>query len=364
MNIAIVAGEVSGDIQAGRLVAEIRKQLPGAGVWGMGGTHMEAAGCELIYDITQWALIGFWEVVKNYKKIRKVFWGLLDEIKKRRPRVVILVDYPGFNLRLARRIKTLGIPVVYYISPQVWAWGRGRIKQIRELVDKMIVVFPFEEEIYAKEGVPVDFVGHPIIDVLENRIPAKEAFRKEIGVGPGERLIGILPGSRMQEVNRHLPVFLPVTRQIPGAKFVIGAASEEIADLIKNVNVPVMIGRTYDIMEASDLILTSSGTATLETACFGTPMVVIYKINWITYLFIKKMIKIPFIAMVNVVSGNKVVPELIQNKATAENITREALKILDNPEVIRKQLAGVRKKLGSPGVVKKAAKIVCEVISD
>ena len=366
MNIAIVAGEVSGDIQAARLVSEVKKQLPDVTIWGMGGAHMKTAGCELIYDITQWALIGFWEVVKNYGKIRKVFWGLLEEIKRRQPRVVILVDYPGFNLRLARKIKALKIPVIYYISPQIWAWGRGRIKQIRELISKMIVIFPFEKEMYESEGVPVEFVGHPIIDVLEKRKSnsIREMFRKELGVGPRETLIGILPGSREQEVKRHIPALVPVIGLMPRARFVFGAASGQIAKLIPDINVPVLTDRTYDIMEASDLIITSSGTATLETACFGTPMVVIYRINWITYYFIKKMIKIPFIAMVNVVSGKKIVPELIQNNVTSANIAAKALEIVKNPDNIKAQLAGFKEKLGSPGVAGRAAKIVCEAISD
>lgn len=346
MEIAIVAGEVSGDIQGGRLVKELG---PGIKIWGIGGRHMRGAGVELVCDITELAVVGFWEVLKNYRRIRNVFYRILKEIETRRPAAIVLVDYPGFNLRLARKVKPLGIPLIYYISPQVWAWGKGRIKQIRELVDKMIVIFPFEKGLYEKEGVPVEFVGHPVVDVLSNRASRRDEFRKELGVKPGERLIGILPGSRSQEIKRHLPVFLKAVKRIKNIKFVIGA---------------VNVDRAYDIMEASDLILTSSGTATLETACFGTPMIVIYKLNWLTYFFIRQMISIPYIAMVNVIAGKRIVPEFVQSKATAKNVAKEAVRILEDSSIMREELSQVKQKLGDPGAVKRAARIICEAISD
>lgn len=359
MEIAIVAGEVSGDIQGGRLAGEIKKIMPSIKIWGIGGPKMQREGVELVNDITELAVVGFWEVLKNYRRIKKVFYNIVREIEIRHPNAVILVDYPGFNLRLAQRIKPLGIPIIYYISPQVWAWGKGRIRKIKELVDKMIVIFPFEKEIYEKEGVPVEFVGHPIIDVLAERVSKRDEFRRELGVLPNERLIGILPGSRVQEVKRHLPVFLEAAGKINNARFVIGAVSEGI----KGVPFPVLVGRTYDIMEASDLVLTSSGTATLETACFGTPMVVIYKLNWLTYLFIRKMINIANIAMVNIVSGERIVPELVQFRANAKNITKEAIKILEDSSRIRGKLSQIKNKLGTPGAVQRAAKLICEIIS-
>lgn len=373
MEIAIVAGEVSGDFQAGRLVKEIKKIMPDIKIWGIGGPEMQEAGLELVSDITELAVVGFWEVLKNYRRIRKVFYNILNEIKKRRPGAVVLVDYPGFNLRLAGRVKPMGIPVIYYISPQVWAWGKSRIRKIKELVDKMIVIFPFEKELYEKEGIPAEFVGHPIIDILAERVLKRDALRKEFKVIGSERLIGILPGSRIQEVKRHLPVFLKAAKKIKNAKFLIGAASSKIYELlnpapackggVKDGQIPILLGRTYDIMDASDLILTSSGTATLETACFGTPMVVIYKMNWLTYLFIRQMITIPYIAMVNVISGKKVVPEFIQFAANAKNVVKSAIGILEDPSEIRQELAKVRQKLGGPGVVRRAAEKVCEVIS-
>lgn len=376
MEIAIIAGEVSGDIQAGRLVKELKRIVPDLYIWGIGGLHMQKQGVELINDITELAVVGFWEVIKNYRRIRRVFYNILEQIDTRYPDAVILVDYPGFNLRLAKKIKSLRIPIIYYISPQIWAWGRGRIKQIKELVDKMIVIFPFEKEIYEKEGVPVEFVGHPIIDVLAERPPAaakRDEFRKELGVQPGEKLIGILPGSRVQEVKRHLPVFLKAAKRIKNAKFVIGLAEKGLAEKGTvpffyekgdcPLFCPLFVGRTYDIMEASDLILTSSGTATLETACFGTPMIVIYKINWLTYLFIRQMINIPYIAMANIISGKRVVPEFIQFRANPKNIAKEAMRILENSSEMRRELIQVREKLGTPGAVQRAARIVCEHIS-
>lgn len=377
MEIAIVAGEVSGDTHAAELVKAIKEISPNIKIWGIGGEKMKSNGVELIYDITQWALVGFWEVLKNYRKIRKVFYDMLNVIKKRKPSALILVDYPGFNLRLAKKVKSLSIPVIYYISPQVWAWGKGRIRQIKNYVDKMIVIFPFEKKFYEINKVPVEFVGHPMIDVLKNRVSKRIQLREELGVFHSGKLIGILPGSREQEIKRHLPVLLEAAKRLKGVKFVIGAASKSLSKLISSYNhpssctqgldksIPVLINRTYDIMEASDLILTSSGTATLETACFATPMVVIYKLNWLTYLFIKSMISIPNVAMVNVVAEECIVPELIQNQATPSVICKEALDILENgarKDRIINGLKRVRSKLEKTDAAKRAAKTICEFV--
>lgn len=371
MEIAIVAGEVSGDIQASRLIESLRERNPKIKVWGIGGSYLSAQGVELVFDITQWALIGFWEVIKNYRKIRRIFYSLIDEIVARKPQAIILVDYPGFNLRLAKKIRHLNIPIIYYISPQVWAWGKGRIKQISRLIDEMIVIFPFEEDMYRQAGVSAYFVGHPIIDVLDKCKTNREVVRREFDLAPGQRLIGIFPGSRVQEVDHHLPELLAAVKLLrekdTKLRFVIGAASEKIARQINQYDPScnVLQGRTYDIMLVSDLVLTSSGTATLETACFGTPLVVFYKLNWMTYCFIRSMIKVPNIAMVNVVAGKRIVPELVQNKVNAVNIAAEAWGIMSNPEkqeIIKKDLAVVKNKLGEPGVAKRAAKIVTDII--
>jgi lipid-A-disaccharide synthase len=369
MELAIVAGEVSGDIQAGRLVKEIKTIEPDLKIWGICGPKMQEAGAEKISDITELAVVGFFEVIKNYGRIRKVFYKILNEIKVRKPKAVILVDYPGFNLRLAKEIKKIGIPVFYYISPQVWAWGKGRVKQIREFVDKMIVIFPFEKEFYEKENISVEFVGHPIIDVIENYKSNKENFRKELNVSNKEKLIGILPGSRENEIKKHLPVFLDAAEKIQNVKFIIAAASENIYKVIKsildcrNCSFPVLSGRAYEIMEASDLIFTSSGTATIETACFGTPMIVVYKLNWLSYFFIKSVANIKYIAMTNVIAGKKIVPEFIQNDVNPENIADQALNILKNPENMKKQLNEIKQKLGERGAAKRAANIICEAIT-
>ena len=365
--LAIVAGEVSGDRQSAGLVRAIKKLSPGIDIWGIGGPQMEAEGVELIYDITQWSVIGFWEVLKNFKALRKIFYNMLDIIKERRPKAVILVDYPGFNLRLAKKIKALNIPIIYYISPQVWAWGRRRIKQIKGLVDKMIVIFPFEKKLYENAGVPVEFVGHPIIDIVENRISRREQFRKKLGLGFSDKLVGILPGSREQEVKRLLPLFLESAKIMEGSKFVIAGASKKITKLISGYtqSIPIFYGSTYDIMEASDLILTSSGTATLETACFSTPMVVVYRLNWLTYFIVKQMISIPNIAMANIVAGRHIVPELVQGQAVPSAISMEALSILESPErqnEIKKGLQDVRARLGGTGAFSRAARIVCDMI--
>ena len=373
MEIAIVAGEVSGDIQGARLVEELKNIHPDLKVWGIGGENMQNQGVNVICDITHWALIGFWEVLKKYTKIRKVFYQILGEIEEKKPDAVILIDYPGFNLRLAEKVKKLGIPIIYYISPQVWAWGKKRVKQIARLVSKMIVIFPFEEELYKKADVSVDFVGHPIMDVLESRENKREDIRNEFGLENGDQLVGIFPGSREQEIRRHLPVFLDVSKVIKqrkeNVKFVIGAASAEVMEQIKGITseYPIVCGRAYDVMEASDLVLTSSGTATLETACFGTPMVVIYKLSCLTYAMIKRLINVPHIAMANVVAQRRIVPEFVQEEANVENISREAIDILENDDrqnKIKNDLAIVRKALGGPGAARRAAKVVSEVLKN
>jgi lipid-A-disaccharide synthase len=369
MELAIVAGEVSGDIQAGRLIKEIKVISPDLKIWGICGPRMQGEGVEEISDITELAVVGFFEVIKNYGRIRKVFYKILDEIKKRKPNAVVLVDYPGFNLRLAKEIKKIGIPVFYYISPQVWAWGKGRLKQIREYVSKMIVIFPFEKEFYEKENIPVEFVGNPIIDVIENYKLNEENLKRELDVSSGEKLIGILPGSREKEILRHLPVFLETAKKIKDAKFVIAAASENTYRLIDAVlgeekcSFPVLLGRAYEIMNASDLVLTSSGTATVETACFETPMVVIYKLNWLSYFFIKLAADIKYIAMVNVIAGEKIVSEFVQNDANPSNIAKAAVGILENPVKIKTELIKIKQKLGEKGAAKRAAEIICKAIT-
>jgi len=382
MNIFIIAGEVSGDMQAGRLVREIKKIRPDLEVWGIGGPCMKGAGTECVRDITDLAVVGFWEVLKNYGRIRRVFFDILSEIKARKPAAVILVDYPGFNLRLAKKIKELNIPVIYYISPQVWAWGKGRVREIKELVSKMIVIFSFEKEIYEKAGVPVEYVGHPIAAVLKGRQSNKDEIKKQLGLVSGETLIGILPGSRAQEIKRHLPVFLESALKLKGIcsgagkkmKFIAAAASPAAKDLIEKIikerncggdlQIPVVLDRAYDIMEVSDLVLTSSGTATVETAWFGTPMIVIYKLNWFTYFLVKSIADIKHIAMANIICGERVVPELVQNNANSKNIAEEAGKILKEPDIIRKKLSIFKQRLGETGAAQRAAKIICEAISD
>jgi len=371
-DILIVAGEVSGDIQAARLVRAIKDLSSGFRFWGIGGTELANEGVEIIEDVTKEAIVGFVEVIKKYRYLRGIFYEIISRVEESSPSFAILVDYPGFNMMLARELKRRGIKIVYYISPQIWAWGRKRVKKIAKLVDLMLVIFPFEEEIYKKVGVNVKFAGHPIIDIVSQWDDNRETLRMWFDVGSKQLLIGLLPGSRLEEVKRHLPVMLDagmiIKNRVPHVKFIIGCASKKIYEFVRSVEHPLAfdVGDrvTYDILNASDLVITSSGTATVEAACFGVPMVVIYKMHWLNYLVLKRLVGVPYIAMANIIAGERIVPELIQDKATPHGIAEEAITFLEDRErmmSVKQKLSKVKASLGEPGVCKRAAESILEI---
>lgn len=372
-NILIVAGEVSGDIQAARLIRAIKGLSSRLRFWGVGGSELANEGVEIIKDITREAIVGFIDVVKKYKYLRGTFYEILSRVEEFPPTLAILVDYPGFNMMLAKELKRRGIKIVYYISPQVWAWGKDRVKKIAKLVDLMLVIFPFEEKIYKETGVNVKFVGHPIIDVVSKWDGDRETLRMWFNVGSKQLLIGLLPGSRLEEVKRHLPVMLDtgviIKNKLPQVKFIIGCASKDIYEFVRTVDHPLSfdVGDrvTYDILNASDLVITSSGTTTVEAACFGVPMVVIYKMHWFNYLVLKRLVKVPYIAMANIIAGERIVPELIQDMATPHRIAEEALAFLEDEGRtlnVKRRLKEVKANLGEPGVCKRAAESILEMV--
>lgn len=366
--ILIVAGEASGDLHGAGLARGLKELTPSAVLLGAGGHKMREAGVELVAETTAHAAVGIVEAFHNIHHYTKLYRTLQSVLKSRRPDVVVLIDFPDFNLRFAERVKDHGIPIAYYISPQVWAWRSGRIKAIKRLVSKMIVILDFEEELYRKAGVDAVFVGHPLLDAF--KAPNVEALRREFG---GRPLIGLLPGSRRKQFAALFPLMLKtaelISAQLPEARFIVGcgegierAFAEKRAEK-SEVPARLLWNRTADVQAASDLLLTASGTSTLEAALHGTPMIVTYKLNPLTAATLGPLIRIKTYALVNIVAGREIMPEYYQSKAKPAAIAREAVSIIKDGrlESMRQDLAEVRRKLGAPGASKRAAAAVLKV---
>ncbi|MDD5138151.1 MAG: lipid-A-disaccharide synthase [Candidatus Omnitrophota bacterium] len=370
--ILIIAGEASGDLHASELLVELKKQYPGLYAFGLGGEKLKNAGADIMMDLTRLAVVGFFEILKNYWKFRRIFYDVLKKTDAVKPDAAVLVDYPGFNLKLAAELKKRGIKVIYFISPQVWAWGGKRVDFIRSHIDLMLVLFKFEEILYGgrtDSGFRVKFVGHPLLDAIR---PTKtpQQLMDEFGLRRTGRTIALLPGSRMKEVTQLLPVMLKsaqaIFRKEPQAQFLICRAPtiprQVIKDLIETTNIDfpykVLENETYNGLEASDFAIVASGTATLETAILNKPMVIVYKVSLLTWLLAKLLIKIPYIGLVNVVAGEKIVPELVQFDATPKKIASTVLSILGDKQKMEKihaELYALKNTLGIPGACRRAA---------
>ncbi len=371
-SILIIAGEVSGDVQGGKLVAEIKKLSPDMTLTGIGGDNMQSAGMTLLHHISEMSILGFSEVLKHLPFLRKIMNELTDWIEINRPETIVLIDYPGFNLRLAKRAKKLGCRVVYYISPQIWAWGAGRINKISRLVDHMIVVFPFEEELYKSAGVKVSFVGHPILEGLNCEFTREEYFEK-YGLNLNHTVIGLLPGSRTQEVeNLYLPMLEAVEhmkKELPNLQTVTGVSPTLHENLYLNIEADKDLEHSkeiYDVMKHSDLLFVASGTATLESACLGTPMIIVYRVSPISWFLGKLLIKLKNIGLVNIVAGEQIVPELLQSEITGTRLASEGLSLLGDKTLMEdtiKKLLMVKDSLGKTGASQRAAKISVNKIS-
>lgn len=374
--LLIVTGEASGDLHAGHLLSAIRRAAPGTRAFGIGGATLEAAGCELVRRIDEMQVMGFVEVLGAIPRLRRIQREILARCRSERPDAAILVDYPGFNLNIARKLKRLGIPVIYYISPQIWAWWPSRVKKMRGVVDLMLVLFGFETEVYESAGVPVKWVGHPLVDAARDW-PSRAEARERLGVGEETRVVALLPGSRPQEIGRHLATFAAgaakIAEGLDGAEVrVVAAEAESLPEgtitgaLGDSSGVEVVRGGAPAVMRAADVAVVASGTATLETALAGTPMVVCYRTSFLTYLGAKLLISVPYIALVNVVAGRGVVPELIQGDMTPDRISEEALRILRDAALRARQiegLAGVAHRLGEPGGSERAAAAVVDFLA-
>jgi lipid-A-disaccharide synthase len=374
LKLMFLAGEASGDAHGAALIREVRKRAPGALCFGFGGPAMQAAGMRLDLDLTKKSVIGLWEVLKHLGYFRKAFAQALDLLEKERPDVVVPIDYPGFNLRFAEKAHARGVKVCYYISPQVWAWKAGRVHLMKRILDKMLVVFPFEVPLYEKVGLPCAFVGHPLVDAIPPGKPSAPG-RRSLGARPGEVLVGLLPGSRQQEVRGLLPAMLESARLLtkrsdrkfrflilkaPGLDLTLYRPALDAA-LASGLEVSLLDRPAgpalYGLRRCFDLAMVASGTATLETAILGTPFVILYRVHPLSYQIGKRLVKLPYIGLANVVAGSKVVPEFVQDLDPRP--VAQALEGLLPGRPARvpqlKAMARAVKGLGGPGAARRAA---------
>lgn len=375
-HLFIIAGENSGDLHATNLVRSLQEHDDTIRFSGLGGPQMAANGVILLKDIVKGlAIVGITPVIRNWRILKRLLDQVREFLTEQRPDAVVLVDYPGFNLRVARMAKDLGIPVVYYVSPQVWAWNPTRIHKIRATVELMMVLFPFELKMYRRAGVPAVHVGHPLLDIMRLTMSKQQVFEK-FGFDAGKKLIGLIPGSRKPEIVRHLPVMLEACElllaEMPDQLQIViprssTVPSELLQKYVERFDVPIHVVDQfrYNVRSTLDFAIVKSGTSTLETAILGTPMVILYKVSFPTWLIAKSLIQIPWIGLVNIVAGARIVPELIQNEATGANVCRSVLDILGDAERMENmkfQLRQVKDSLGRPGASRRAAQCVLEIL--
>jgi lipid-A-disaccharide synthase len=370
--ILLSCGEASGDLYAGALTRELRALAPGLEIEGLGGPQFASAGGRLIDDYRDLAVTGLTEAVAKIPRSVSTLRRLAAAAREKRPHALVVVDFPDFNFPLARRIKKLGIPVVYYISPQIWAWRPKRIETIRATASRVLVIFPFEEPIYRDAGVPVEFVGHPLIDLVDAGVD-RASFLQGLGLRADAPTVAVLPGSRPNEVRRILPDLIAaagiVRAAVPAAQFVFARAphlDDGLFEETKRVRPAAVVeGHTDGALSSADVALTASGTATVQTALHDTPMVVVYRLSPMTYRLGRPLVKVNTFAMVNLIAGRSIVPELIQDAFTPEAVAREAISMLTDPSraaAIRSELAEVRRKLGGPGASQRAARSILDII--
>jgi lipid-A-disaccharide synthase len=368
--LLLSCGEPSGDLYGAELVRHLREQVPDVDVFGLGGDRLQAQGARLTAHVRDLAVVGLWEVVSHLPRLRRIFRTVLAEVDATRPDLAVLVDYPDFNLRLARQLRRRDIPVVYYVSPQVWAWRRRRVRAIRETVSRMIVIFPFEEAVYREAGVPVTFVGHPLVDLVR---PAEDpaAFLRSAGLDPSRPVVAILPGSRAKEVAHNAASLAGAAELLgkgrPQLQFLVAVAPSldpaPVERAFARSGARLVAGATHAALGASRLALVASGTATVEAALLGVPMVVVYRVSRLTYGLGRRLVSVPHFAMVNLIAQRAIVPELEQSDFTPERVAAEAAALLDDParyERTRQDLAEVRRRLGAPGASARAAALVAK----
>jgi lipid-A-disaccharide synthase len=372
--VMLVVGEASGDLHGANLVKSLRQRDPSIEIFGVAGERLKREGVRVIFDVARLTGMGFAELIGNLKTLWQAYRLLQRVLKEQKPNLLILIDFPEFNLRLARLAKKLHVPVLYYISPQVWAWRRRRIHKIAQWVDRMAVVFPFEVPLYERVGLRVNFVGHPLLDVVRSTQPRETTLIRH-GLEPSKRTIVLLPGSRRREITYHLPPMLEAADRLSRkmeVQFILVLAStidrRDLEEMLAQAPTSVSIseGNTYDVLHACDLAWTASGTATLETALMLRPMIIVYRFAWLTYFLARLLVQVKHIGMVNIIAGEKIVPELIQGDMTAERIVMESQTVFQDSELrqrIGNKLAGVREKLGSPGAAGRVADIALSMMA-
>ncbi len=373
--LLVVAGEASGDFHASLLVRELKKSDSSLQIFACGGNALAAEGVQMVADLASHSVVGGLEVLKNFTAIRAIFKRAVEFLDRERPDAVILLDYPGFNLRLAAEAKQRGIKVIYYISPQIWAWAPWRIKKIRSIVDLMLVILPFEKDLYVRAGIPVRYVGHPSLDRAAG-LPAREAWLVLQHLNPKDSFVGLLPGSRAMEIENIFPVMLEaaceILRKRPETRFLIPCASDHLKSSIEamvqssSLNrafVSIVDGQSMEVARSCDLAVVASGTATLETALMNTPMLIVYKVNSLTYMIARLFVRLPYVGLVNVLAGKQIAPEFLQHRARGSLIAKEALSLLADKErlsAMKKEFEKLRQILGPAGASERAAHVIVE----
>jgi lipid-A-disaccharide synthase len=372
--IMLVVGEASGDMHGASLVKALLKRDPNLTFFGVAGDQLQRTSFETLFTVSKLTGMGLLELAGNIKNIMAAYRLLRRTLRTRRPSLLILIDFPEFNLRLARLAKKLGVPVLYYVSPQVWAWRRGRVREIAHVVDKMAVVFPFEVEFYERHHVPVEFVGHPLLDVV--RVSQKrESILSELGLDKERPVIALLPGSRRKEIAYHLPVMVAAATELKRVEqaqfFCVRASTLDRAELQKELDragfvIPIVEGERYNAVNAADLVWAASGTATLETALLEKPTIVIYRVSWVTYWLARLLVKIKYIGIANIIAGKAIVPELVQSDLSPERLVHESQAILNDHDARRTMIADLRKlrkQLGSPGAANRVAELAVSMMA-
>ena len=372
--LLISAGEASGDLHAGRLAAALRER-GATHLFGLGGDNMRAAGVDLIAESREVSVLGITEILHRLPDLRRVFRRLLDAVDERHPPLAILVDFPGFHLRLARHLRRRGVRNVYFIAPQFWAWRPWRVRVVRRRFERALCIFPFEADFYQEHGVNAEYIGHPLVGRVHPAMPPAE-FRARMRLDPSRPVVALLPGSRAGELARNLPPLLDACRQLAGshrAQFLLAAAPglspESLAPATAaHLGIQIVNGATYDVLSAADVAVVSSGTATVEAALCGTPTVVVYRVSPVTAALARPLIRTDHFAMINLIAGRPIVPELIQNDLTGERVASEVARLLDSPserEAMRRDLAGVEATLHGPrgDAITRAADVITEMLT-
>jgi lipid-A-disaccharide synthase len=372
--IMLVVGEASGDMHGASLVKALLERDPNLTFFGVAGDQLQRTTFETLFTVSELTGMGLLELAGNIKNILAAYRLLRRALRTRRPSLLILIDFPELNLRLAKLAKELGVPVLYYVSPQVWAWRRGRIRQIAKVVDKMAVVFPFEVELYEGHQMPVEFVGHPLLDVVRVS-QERDPTLREIGLEKEKPVIALLPGSRRKEIAYHLPIMVAAATELKRLEqaqfFCVRASTLDRGELQKELDragfvIPIVEAGRYNAVNAADLVWAASGTATLETALLEKPMIVVYRVSWVTYYLARLLVKIKYIGIANIIAGRAIVPELVQSNLSPERLVRESRAILNDHDASRTMIANLRKlreQLGAPGAANRVAELAVSLMA-